>query len=83
MWYEKVSAFLPADKKFLAGDQLTIYDFMVAGFMTNMLTNPNTKDPEKWAAAWEKAPDRIKQYYTDFTAEMKDYLDGRPTDCTV
>ena len=56
---------------------------MVAGFMTNMLTNPNTKDPEKWAAAWEKAPDRIKQYYTDFTAEMKDYLDGRPTDCTV
>ena len=82
-FYEKLVMFLPADKKFLTGDTVTIYDIQVAGFIVNLVTNPGSKDPAVWAAAWEKAPERVKKYEADFSEDMKAYLDARPKDCTI
>ena len=82
-FYEKLVLFLPADKKFLTGDQVTIYDIQVAGLLVNLITNPNAKDVAKWAAAWEKAPERVKKYHADFSEDMKAYLEARPKDCTI
>lgn len=82
-WFIKVAEFLSDDKKYLTGDTLTVNDFVVAGVLTNLVCNPNSKDPEIWSAAWEKAPDRVKKYYADFCEEMKPYLDARPQDCTM
>lgn len=31
------------DTKFIAGDQVTIYDFTIAGWFTNLVLNPNAK----------------------------------------
>ena len=68
---------LGADK-YIVGDSLTIYDCQLGGFFTNLVCNPNSKDPEAWAAAYEKnASERVKKYVEDFKAEMKPYLDGR------
>lgn len=78
-----MAAALPADKKYLAGDTLIATDFVVAGVMTNLIGNPNSKDPEIWAAVMEGAPDRVKKYYADFCEEMKPYLDARPKDCSM
>ena len=47
-WYNKVDEFLPADKRFLTGDSISIYDFQVAGILTNMINNPNSKDAAIW-----------------------------------
>ena len=82
-WSAGVCKFLSDDKKFLAGDHVTIYDFQVAGFIVNLFRNPNAKDAALWATYWETVPDRLKKYEADFVAEMKDYLDARPKDCTL
>lgn len=82
-WFGKVTEFLTDDKKYLAGDNLTSSDFCVAGVITNLICNPNAKDPEIWAPAWEKAPDRLKKYHADFCEEMKPYLKARPKDCSM
>lgn len=82
-YFEKLASFLPADKKYLTGDTLTIYDFQCAGLMTNLLCNPNAKDADMWKAIWDKAPERVKKYHADFAEEMKDYLSARPQDFTM
>lgn len=74
---------MPADKKFLTGDAVTIWDIQIAGMMCNLLCNPNAKDKDLWASVWEKAPDRLKKYHADFCEDMKAYLDARPSDCTM
>ena len=82
-WFDKILLYLPADKKFLTGDEVTIYDMQVVGFLTNIFTNPIARDAAAWAPAWEKAPDRIKKYHADFCEAMKAYLDARPKNCTM
>ena len=82
-FFEKLVLFLTADKKFLTGDTVTIYDIQVAGLFPNLICNPNAKDAPKWAAHWEKAPERVKKYHADFCEDMKAYLDARPQDCTI
>ena len=49
--------------------------------MTNVICNEKARDAELWAEVWEKAPNRVVQYYHDFKYEMQDYLDKRPQDC--
>ena len=81
--WERMLKFLSDDKKFLTGDSLSIYDIQIGTIFTDLLCNPNAKDAELWKAEYEKVPDRIKKFHTDFVAEMKDYLDARPKDCTI
>ena len=64
--------------KFICGDQFTWYDIMLAGFFVNIVENPNNKGKEFWDKAIEGIPDRVKQYISDFKAEMADYLAARP-----
>ena len=82
-WFAKLVEFLPADKKFLTGDSVSIYDFAVAGIFTNLICNPKSKNPAVWAATWEKAPERVKKYVADFNEDMKGYLDARPKDYSM
>lgn len=77
-WFKYVESYLPSDKKFLAGNQLTIYDFAIGGLFTNLICNPNARNAEIIAKAWENAPERVKKYHLDFAEEMKDYLEARP-----
>ena len=64
--------------KFICGDKLTVYDIHVGGFFTDMVLNPNNKGAVAWAAAMEKAPERVKTYIADFQAELGDYFTNRP-----
>lgn len=81
--YAKMQEFLPADKKYLTGDAVTIWDIQIAGVFINLLLNPNAKDPEFWKTEWAKAPERMKKYIADFQEEFKDYLDARPKDGSI
>ncbi len=72
------------DSKFLCGDEVTIYDIQVAGFFTNLVLNPKSKDPALWAKVWENTPVKIKTYVDNFKAEFKEYLEKRAEkDCTM
>ena len=71
-WMAKLEKRLSADKKYLCGDELTIFDFIVAGFFTNVICNPSAKEAQLWATHYEKAPERVKKYVNDFKDEMKD-----------
>ena len=83
-WMEKLEKRLPADKKYLCGDDLTIYDFLVAGIFTNVVCNPRAKDAALWQKHYEeKGPARVKKYVQDFTDEMKEYLESRVQTCTM
>ena len=82
-WFAKIVEFLPADKKFLTSDSVSIFDFAVAGVFTNLICNPKSKNPAVWAATWEKAPERVKKYVADFNEDMKGYLDARPKDYSM
>ena len=65
------------DSKFLCGEKVSIYDFSVAGFFTNMVLNPKSAVAPLWAQVWEKAPERLQKYISDFQAELCDYLEKR------
>ena len=75
--FNHLNKFLSDDKKYICGDKLTIYDCQIAGLFTNLVCNPNSKDPELWSSAWEKAPERLKKYVSDFKEEMAEYLEKR------
>lgn len=63
------------DFKFICGEQLTIYDLYVAGYMHNVMMNPNAKFAAEWAETMAKhCPERVTQYLQNFSDEMKDYL---------
>jgi glutathione S-transferase len=64
--------------KFICGDNLTVFDIHVGGFFTDLVLNPHNKGAAHWATAWEKAPDRVKQYVADFKADFGDYFANRP-----
>ena len=63
--------------KYVVGDQLTIYDFQVAGFFTNVVLNPHSRDYELWQESFKDASPQIREYVADFQKDMKDYLDDR------
>ena len=65
------------DTKFLAGDSLTIYDFTVGGWLTNLVLNPNNKYKAHFEVVWANAPEKVKTYANNFITEMKPYLDSR------
>ncbi len=74
----KFPTFFPENgPKFLCGDEVTIYDMSVAGLFTNLVLNPNSKDPELWKKSWENTPLRIRKYAEDFKEVFKEYLDHR------
>ena len=64
--------------KFLCGDSICEYDFVIGGFFPNVVLNPNSKLAEHFAKYYADAPASVKAYAADFQAEMKEYLDGRP-----
>ena len=68
--------------KFLVADHLTTADFIVGGFFTNTVCNPNNAFAAKWTEAWEKCSDELKAYVAAFQEELKDYLASRPV-CTM
>ena len=76
--FEKLADYLTDDKKFLTSDSISIYDIQVGGIFTNLICNPKAQDAEMWKASWEKAPERVKKFYSDFCEDMKPYLDERP-----
>ena len=79
-WFDKLAEHLQANPsgRFLCGDSLTIHDFIVGGLLVNFVCNKNTRDWRVWADTWERAaPERVREYYGDFTEEMKEYLEGR------
>ena len=76
--FKSLAASLTDDKKFLTGDTVTIYDITVGGLFTNLICNPKAMDAAMWKTLYDSAPERVKKYVTDFQADMKPYLDGRP-----
>ena len=75
---------LPADAKFINGDDLTTHDFTIAGGLVNVLDNPSTKDPEFWADLKANAtPARVLKYLEDFKEANKEHLANRPQNCSI
>ena len=71
---------LPADKPFIGGEKLNIYDIKLAGYLVHMLRYHKCPVPEVQAKMWEQCPERLQKYVTDFQENMKEYLEKRP-DC--
>ena len=71
---------LPADKKFIGGDKLNVYDLKVAGYLVHLLKYHACPVPDVQAKMWEQSPERLQKYINDFQEEMKEYLEKRP-DC--
>jgi glutathione S-transferase len=75
---------LPADGKFINGDNLTTHDFSVGSIFLNLLENPNTKDPEFWAdLKATKTPPRVLKYIDDLKEAFADHLASRPQNCSL
>ena len=65
--------------KFLCGEELTIYDFTVAGYFYNVVLNPNAEFADDWKKAMKlHCPKRVWKYLNNFGKEMKLYLKKRP-----
>ena len=73
---------LPADTKFLTGDSVSVYDFVVAGFFTNWVFNPKNANYALWQEVYATAGPRVQKYVADFQEEMKDYLASRDPEIT-
>lgn len=83
-WFKKVAERLPENARFLTGDELTIYDFTVAGILVNLICNADARDSAMWQKVWnDDAPERVKQYYKDFCKEMEGYLTERKVGMTM
>jgi glutathione S-transferase len=69
---------LPKDKKFIAGDKMTVHDYTIGCNLLGCFRNPNAAHKDMWNA-WEKAsmPPRVVTYINDLEAELKEYLDTR------
>ena len=81
---KKFETLLSDDRKFLCNDTLSIYDIGASGLFTNIILNPNSKDPEVWARVWETVSPRIKKWVADIQEELKDYFAKRAEQtCTM
>jgi glutathione S-transferase len=58
-WLALIDKKLPTDKKFLFGDNITIYDISIAGFFMNMICNKNSPDKAFWETIYAKATPRV------------------------
>ena len=74
---------LPADTKFLTGDSVSVYDFVVAGFFTNWVLNDKNANYALWQECYATAGPRVQKYVADFQEEMKDYLASRNPEITM
>ena len=74
---------LDANCKFLCGNKLVVYDFIIAGFWMNVVCNPCCKCKDEMCKLYdEKTPPKVKKYIECFKEEMKDYLAKRP-ECSM
>ena len=65
--------------KFLCGEELTIYDFTVAGYFHNVMLNPDAEFADGWAKSMKlHCSKRVWKYLNNFAKEMKMYLKKRP-----
>ena len=74
---------LPADSKFLTGDSVSVYDFVVAGFFTNWVHNAKNANYALWQECYATAGPRVQKYVADFQEAMKDYLAARDPEITM
>ena len=64
--------------KFLTGEELTIYDFTVAGYFHNVILNQHAEFAQEWAQAMKRhCSKRVWKYLNNFGKEMKMYLKKR------
>lgn len=64
--------------KFICGNELTIYDFTVAGYFHNVFLNPKAEFADGWQKTMKRhCPKRVQKYLSNFAKEMKSYLDRR------
>ena len=82
-YLQKLEQVLPADTKFLTGDSVSVYDFVVAGFFTNFGLDPKNANYALWQEVFATAGPRVQKYVTDFREEMKDYLAARDPEITM
>ena len=65
--------------KFICGDKLTWYDFMIFPLWTDLMENPHCNKIDMVKEKMEElCSDKVKQYVADCKAEMADYLQNRP-----
>ena len=64
---------------FMVGDKLTAADFVIGGLYTNYFNNQNVGYCKDKFEAVRDAHPNFKAYGDRFTAEMKSYLDSRPS----
>ena len=65
--------------KFICGDKLTWYDFMIFPLWTDVIENPHQKKIDIIKEAMEELmTDKVRQYVADCKAELVDYLKSRP-----
>ena len=57
---------LKEGNKFYSGNNLKWVDFVVAGWFTNAVLNPKSKNADQWAAAWANAGPKLKAYIANF-----------------
>ena len=76
-WVEKFATRLTKGK-YICGDDLSIYDFVVGGWMLDVCTNPNNQGKEAWDVVFPQIPERVKQDLADYKAENADYYAKRP-----
>ena len=62
------------DTKFICGDELTQYDFEVAGFFTTWFFHEKPRLEGINEVYHDNAPEKLKTYVSNFREEMKDYL---------
>ena len=70
-------------KKFILGDSLKHIDFVILGWIVNVVLNGNNPMHAQWTASWEAAPANLKETVANFQEEMKEYLANRPNNCSM
>ena len=70
-------------KKFMIADTLRHVDFVVGGWILNVVLNPNFAMHAQFTTAWNNAPENLKTYIANLQDEFKDYLAARPQNCTM
>ena len=77
-WFGRLESRLKDGRRFIAGDQISVYDMNIGCALCNMLNNKHSKEHRYGMEVWSKAPQLVVRYYHDFCEEMKEYLEARP-----
>lgn len=77
---ERLNACLSDDKRFIAGDKMTTYDYVVGINLINLMENPNHHDETRafWIEIRNSSPIRLQRYISSVQAELMPYLAMRP-----